>query len=277
VNKRGLIMIKDTNAAKIGGNCRFDGKKFTKVICYIGKNLTYSVSAITTLLAKKIHIEAIVGEEASVIWEQIANELKTYEIQLIVAKRPWEFSKFDNIKSNNNLLGINCGFDYIIPKDILIQIPTLNIHPAALPFNRGCHHSFWGIIDATKLGATLHWMTEGLDEGPIISQKTFEDDGYSSAGKIQEECNFMCLELLSENIDLAMDGKTKSIPQSGGTYHSKKDILAKSTLYIEDDISVNYLFDLCRATNNKNNGFFIIKNDRKFRVVIDRIDEIKNT
>lgn len=270
-------MIKDTHTAKEGPAVDFDGKKFTKVICYTGKDLTYSVSAITILLAKKIHIEAIVGEEANIIWEQIATGLKTYEIQLISAKRPWESNEFDNIKSNNNLLGINCGFDYIIPKDILNQITTLNIHPAVLPFNRGCHHSFWGIVDATKLGATLHWMTEGLDEGPIISQKTFEDDGYSSAGKIQEECNFMCLELLSENIGLAMNGETKSVPQSCGTYHSKKDIQAKSTLNIEDDISVNYLFDLCRATNNKNNGFFIIKNDRKFRVVIDRIEEIKIT
>ena len=42
-------------------------------------------------------------------------------------------------------------------------------------------------------------------------------------------------------------------------------------------VAANYLFDLCRATNNKNNGFFIIKNDRKFRVVIDRIEEIKIT
>ena len=273
----GLKMIKDKYTAKKGPSVDLDGKKFTKVICYIGKDLTYSLSAITILLAKKIHIEAIVGEEASVIWGKIANGLKTYEIKLIVAKRPWESNEFESIKSNNKLLGINCGFDYIIPKDILNKIPTLNIHPAALPFNRGCHHSFWGIIDSTKLGATIHWMTDGLDEGPIISQKTFEDDGYKSAEKIQEESNFMCLELLSENIDLVMNGDTKSVPQSSGTYHSRKDIQDKSTLNIEDNISVNYLFDLCRATKNKNNGFFIIKNDIKFKVVIDRIEEIKIT
>lgn len=253
----------------------FDGKKFSRVICYIGKNLTYSISAIKILLAKKIRIEAIVGEQANVIWEQIFKKFKTYEIKLIVAKRPWEIKEFANLVSNNNLLGINCGFDYIIPNDILNQIPTLNIHPAALPFNRGCHHSFWGIIDRTKLGATLHWMTEGLDEGPIISQKTFEDDGFGSAKNIQEKSNIMCLELLSENIDLVMNGETKSVPQSNGTYHSKKDIQNKSTLNIKDDISVNFLFDLCRATNNKNNGFFIIKNNIKFRIVIDRIEEIK--
>jgi methionyl-tRNA formyltransferase len=118
-------------------------------------------------------------------------------------------------------------------------------------------------------------MTEGLDEGPIISQKMFEDDGYSSAKKIQEKSNLMWLELLSENIDLVMRGETKSYPHSTGTYHSKKDIQSKSTLNIEDDISVNFLFNLCRATNNKNNGFIIIKNNKKFKIIIEKIEEIK--
>jgi methionyl-tRNA formyltransferase len=269
-------MTKYSNMAKKGPSVDFDGKKFTKVICFIGKDSSYSVAAIKILLLKKIHVEAIVGEEAERIWGEIPKDLKTYEIKLIAAKRPWELNEFNYIKKSNQMIGINCGFSYIIPRDILSLVPTLNIHPAALPFNRGCHHSFWGIIDATKLGATLHWMTEGLDEGPIIAQKTFSDDGYSSAEKIQEESNLMCLQLLSEYIGLVMNGKTKSIPQESGTYHSKKDILTKSTLNTEDSISVDHLFNLCRATNNKKNGFFIIKNNKKFRVVLDKIEEIKN-
>lgn len=271
---KGLTMAIEKYKPKEKSSVNFDGRKFKKVICYTGKNLKYSVSAITILLLKKIQIEAVVGEEANMIWNKVADDIKTYEPQVIVAKRPWETALFDNIKLNNKLLGINCGFDYIIPKIILDLIPTLNLHPAALPFNKGCHHSFWGIIDATKLGATLHWMTEGLDEGPIISQETYLDDGYISADKIQETCNTLCLKLLSDNIDFVINGETKSIPQYGGTYHSKIDILKKSTLNIEDKISVNFLFDLCRAVNNKKNGFFIVKNKRKFKVVIDKIEEV---
>ena len=81
-------------------------------------------------------------------------------------------------KEFNNLivdgvLGVTCGFDYIVPTSVLKMLLVINCHPAALPYNRGCHHSFWGIIDKTDLGATLHWMIEGLDKGPISSSKNF--------------------------------------------------------------------------------------------------------
>jgi methionyl-tRNA formyltransferase len=255
-------------------NNNFDSSKFEKILCYVGKDKAYSKSALITLLEKKIRIAAIVGENSIQIWNEIPNDLKTFEIELIALKRPWESSKFKNFSLMNKLLGINCGFDYIIPVHILEMIPTLNVHPAALPFNRGCHHSFWAIMDSTNLGATLHWMTEGLDEGPIISQKIFTDDGFSTAKILQEKCNSLCLDLLCENIDLVMNGLTTSTPQGIGTYHSKKDIIKKSVLNAQDIISVNYLFDLCRATNSKGNGFFVIKNNRKFKIIIDRIEEV---
>jgi methionyl-tRNA formyltransferase len=260
--------------ANNGPNTNFDASNFEKILCYVGRDIAYSKSALITLLEKKTYIAAIVGENSIEVWNEIPCNLKTYEIELIPLKRPWESSKFESFFLFNKLLGVNCGFDYIIPGNILYNIPTLNIHPAALPFNRGCHHSFWAIMDSTNLGATLHWMSEGLDEGPIIAQKTFTDDGFSTAKVLQEKCNSMCLDLLRENIDLVMNGLITSTPQGIGTYHSKKDIIKKSILNAQDIISVNYLFDLCRATNSKGNGFFVIKNNRKFKIIIDRIEEV---
>lgn len=272
--KRDLAMNRDTYVAKAGPSVDFDDRKFTRVICYIGKDADYGLAAVDVLLSKKIQIEAVVGVGSDHLLRKIPDRDVARGIVSIDAKRPWESPAFARFNLISDLLGVNCGFDYIIPKDILNGIPTLNIHPAVLPLNRGCHHSFWGIMDATPLGATLHWMTEGLDEGPIISQKSYVDDGYSVASKLQQECNAAALTLLSENIELVMNGKAKSFPQGVGTYHSRQDILAKSSLNVEDTISVNYLFDLCRATNNKNNGFVIIKNNRRFRVAIEKIEEL---
>lgn len=259
-------------SANKGPNVNFDGRKFKRVVCFIGKNLDYSASALELLLKQKIVVDTIVGKEAELVWNRVSTSLKIFDVKIIQAKRPWQSDDFNRLKSDCKLLGINCGYDYLIPSGICNQIPIINVHPSALPFNRGSHHSFWGIIDSTILGATLHWMTEGLDEGPIIAQKTFEDDKYASADRIQNKSELLCLKLLSENIQSVMTGNTTSIPQGLGTHHSKKDIVTASTLSVEDNISVGHLFDLCRATNSKKNGFFVIKNNKKFKIIIDKID-----
>ena len=61
-------------------------------------------------------------------------------------------------------------FPYIIPTEVLElpKIGFLNLHPAFLPFNKGWHTPSWAIIDGTKYGATLHFMSKKLDEGNII-------------------------------------------------------------------------------------------------------------
>jgi methionyl-tRNA formyltransferase len=50
---------------------------------------------------------------------------------------------------------------------------VLNLHPV-LPYNKGWNTPSWAILDNTTYGATLHFMTEALDEGDIIHQKKLE-------------------------------------------------------------------------------------------------------
>ena len=47
-------------------------------------------------------------------------------------------------------------YDFKIPKKILdkIKIGGINFHPSFLPYNRGRHSAFWGIVKNTKLGAS---------------------------------------------------------------------------------------------------------------------------
>ena len=248
-----------------------EGRRFSKLVCFVGNDRPFGIAAISILLERGMEIRAIVGETAN----SIANELPASpNAQIIAAKRPWETPAFESLGLGSDALGVNCGFDYIIAKSVLDHLVVVNTHPAALPFNRGCHHSFWGIMDRTPLGATLHWMTEGLDEGPIIATATFADDGYMSAGEIQRRSNALCLTLLRDHIEDVVAGTARSIPQGPGSYHGKADIIAASTLDARDTIDVSRLFDLCRATNNKRNGFIIVKDGRRFRIKIDAIEEV---
>lgn len=276
IKENNIFNMNHTQPNPTQGLCHdiYDGKIFSKIICFVGKDIFYSASVITVLLAKQKNVVAIVGETADLVWTEISAGLKNNIIAVIRKRRFWgEDSEFNTLDFGN-ALGVNCGYDYIIPELVLSSLPILNIHPAVLPLNRGCHHSFWGIIDKTPLGATLHWMTKELDQGPIISQITFCDDGFVSAGDIQEKSNQLCIELLAEYIDSILEGKSISKAQSLGTYHSKKEIIAASTLSCNNKISVDYLFDLCRAVNNKKNGFIIEKDGRKFLIKIEKIVEL---
>jgi len=259
--------------APTGPSVEWDGKKFSSVICFVGSDTVFSRSAIEVLRKNGILIGAIVGESADLVCKNfVADPLN--KIKIISLRRPWLDAEFDLLAYSGDMLGVNCGFDFIIPNQIIHKLPILNLHPSALPLNRGCHHSFWGIMSATALGATLHWMTERLDEGPIIAQKLFMDDQFASARTIQEISSQKCLELLDENISLVMGGHSRSVPQGAGTYHSKGDIVERSTLMIGDSISVHELLNLCRATFNKGNGFYVRTGCRRFRIVIGAIDEV---
>ncbi len=65
---------------------------------------------------------------------------------------------------------INAGTPRILKKHVL-EIPVrgvVNTHPGILPAYRGCTVVEWALYNDDPVGATCHFMTEGIDEGPII-------------------------------------------------------------------------------------------------------------
>lgn len=69
--------------------------------------------------------------------------------------------------------------------DTLLQQPydVLNLHLAPLPAYRGRHPIQWALINGeTSFGATIHRMTPGWDDGPILWQtRSPVDEGMSVA------------------------------------------------------------------------------------------------
>lgn len=67
---------------------------------------------------------------------------------------------------------VSAGFMKILGKSVLDQFTVLNTHPALLPSFPGAH----GVRDAMAYGAkvtgaTLHFVDEGVDTGPIAAQR----------------------------------------------------------------------------------------------------------
>lgn len=124
---------------------------------------------------------------------------KNHHIPYKLIKRGKDFS--DNLKKNipnDTDLIILAGFLSIISKDFIESFhgKIINIHPSLLPKFGG--KGMWGmhvhkaVIDAkeTESGATVHYVTAGIDEGDIILQgktKIDENDTLESlAEKIHQ-------------------------------------------------------------------------------------------
>lgn len=162
---------------------------------------------------------------------------------------------FEKIQALNLDYIFGIHFPYIIPTEFLNlpKIGFLNLHPAYLPFNKGWHTPSWAIIDGTPYGATLHFMTEKLDEGNIIHQKKIEVEPsdtahtlYKRVMKIEEEVFFEAFESL-KNLN------PKSTQQTHvGTNHSKKDLKNVQEIDLNKSYSGKELVNLLRGlTTNK--------------------------
>lgn len=67
------------------------------------------------------------------------------------------------------------------------QYRIINIHPSLLPCFKGAHayHDAWDAC-VPESGISIHYVTEAMDEGPILSQNTFPRMPFDTFQSFQE-------------------------------------------------------------------------------------------
>ncbi len=88
-----------------------------------------------------------------------------------------------------------------IVKPELLKIPRLGcvgFHPTRLPEGRGRAPIAWLVLDGRPGAATFFLMTEGMDDGPILAQKTFAVSDNDYAADVMEK--------MENAIDAALNG-----------------------------------------------------------------------
>lgn len=164
-------------------------------------------------------------------------------------------------------------FPYIIPKDIL-DIPTigfLNLHPAFLPFNKGWHTPTWAIVDKTPYGATLHFMTEALDEGDIVHQKELTISQKDTADALYQKVLNLEEEVFVEAFEQLIAKRPKRISQKEqGTSHNKKDLRAIQEINLKEEKNPLDIIDQLRAltTNNKSEAAYFQVDGKKIGIQV---------
>jgi folate-dependent phosphoribosylglycinamide formyltransferase PurN len=255
------------------------GTSFEGCYVLVGNDEKFATNCVETLLSLSLKIVAIVGSNAPSIESYLEKSEYSSKIKDILfdsSTRPWDKPNVMTAITANALLGINGGIEYLLTKDFLKNCCIINLHPAPLPVNRGSHHSFWAIMDCEQMGATLHWITEGLDEGPIIDQISMDTEPSMTAQDVQQTSNQEAIKLLQNNIIQIMKGEWSMVEQSGRiTRHAKKEIISASTIKHDLEYSGEYLLRLSRAVCNKKNGFYIKTENEVYKVVIDSVIRIE--
>jgi methionyl-tRNA formyltransferase len=93
---------------------------------------------------------------------------------------------------------LSFGTGVIAPKHIINSpsIVALNIHAASPSFPGRDPHHFAVYYGAKEYGATIHYMTESVDDGPIVDVELFDVPKDTSAAVLLEKANEAAIELM---------------------------------------------------------------------------------
>ncbi len=93
------------------------------------------------------------------------------------------------------LINGGCG---IFRQPLLDVATPLNAHPGLLPGFRGLDPVLWSVFRKSPVGATVHVMSEGIDEGPILLARPMPWKGASTLLELRLQCMRWGAALLAE-------------------------------------------------------------------------------
>jgi methionyl-tRNA formyltransferase len=157
---------------------------------------------------------------------------------------------------------VSAGFRHIVPESVL-EIPDLgaiNLHLSYLPYNKGMNPNVWSIVENAPAGVTMHYMTPGLDEGPIIDRTDVplyvHDDGKSLYDRLvatqAEQFKRVWESIRDDRVDATDQNPDK------GSYHYKEEFVELCELDLEETMRVGDLLNRLRALTFEpfNNAYF---------------------
>jgi len=189
--------------------------------------------------------------------------------------------KLGTIKSINDLgadIGVSVLFGHILKAEVLRLFPrgVLNVHPGLLPFNRGRNAQVWSIVEHTPAGATLHFMDEGVDTGPIVERLEVPIEPTDTGRSMRAKLEIASLEVLKAGWPavLANDRPQPQDPLAGTT-HLVRDIESISEVDINATYRAGDLIDLLRALTSppQTAGAYYRVGGRKVRLTLELRNE----
>lgn len=171
---------------------------------------------------------------------------------------------------------ISVHYPRIFKTELLARYRAVyNLHPALLPYGRGFFPVFWALWEGTPAGATLHWVTERLDGGPVALQREVPYDDLDTGGSLHARVAAAERSLLVEAwLILGRGGDLPGAPQKpGGSYHSRAEFDRLRGPVGVSDLSAARLVRLARClTFPGYPGLAVESNGARLELRVDRVE-----
>ena len=189
-----------------------------------GTNLQAIIDSINTKIIKNAKIETVVSnkEDAFALQRAKSNNIETKIIKIkdFENKELYENTLINYLKDKDLDLIVLAGFMVILSENFVNNFKNkiINIHPSLIPAFSGA--GYYGIKvhqgvlqrGCKITGATVHFVTEEADGGPIIIQKeVFVDDDDTAETlqkRVMEEAEWI---ILPQAINLILNKQIKIV------------------------------------------------------------------
>ena len=199
-------------------------KKVAVLVSGGGTNLQAIIDAKAKGIIKNAEISLVISNKASAFALERAKkagiEAKCISPSAFGARELFNKALIKALDEAEIDLVVLAGFLVIIPEEMVAKYRNriINIHPSLIPSFCGTGHYGLKVHEkalerGVKLtGATVHFVDEGTDSGPIILQKAVEvkddDTAESLQLRVMEEAEW---KILPEAIELVASGKVKVV------------------------------------------------------------------
>lgn len=236
---------------------------------YVGeKTLEYMLSYY------KAHIKciALTDENSEIV--KLINKYEFNKDYIFYNKDLYENTTIDKIKELNLDYIILAWWPKIIKEPILsiAKKGMINFHNSLLPYCRGKNPNFWSIVEGVPYGVTMHYVSEGIDEGDILFQKKIDVSWEDTGETIYNKSLDKMIELFIESYPELVKGEFEPLIQdlSAGSFHLSKELDISSQIFLEKEYKAKDLLNLLRARTFKPfPGCYFFENGRKYEVRVE--------
>ena len=199
-------------------------KKVAVLVSGGGTNLQAIIDAKANGIIKNAEISLVISNKASAFALERAKkagiEAKCIAPSMFNTRELFNKALIKALDETEIDLVVLAGFLVIIPEEMVAKYRNriINIHPSLIP--SFCGTGYYGLKVHEKAlergvkltGATVHFVDEGTDSGPIILQKAVEvkddDTAESLQLRVMEEAEW---KILPEAIELVVSGRVKVV------------------------------------------------------------------
>jgi len=171
-----------------------------------GSNLQNIIDAVQNGKLKNVEIAMVMADrDCYAVERSLDYDIPTY---LLEGRKTFSEDANHNLEGENIDLIVLAGFLSILSKEFVEkwQGKIINIHPALLPkyggkgmYGAKVHQAVLESGDEVS-GATVHFVTAGVDEGEIILQKEFKVEKGDEVADLQRKVAEVEREILVETI-----------------------------------------------------------------------------